>query len=155
MAKQLFFRQGCQISWLAQWTLQPDHCHIQGMISKEHRTKVSPLLVTVVKDHQRCNTTLTASVHTEETSVATTRSLLNPSQGNQINTALFSAKPTSNIEAPCPVEMKGLENEGPSTSFVYVCIHNTQEPKRWYLYLKMLLLYFLLDWAGLKQKSRL
>lgn len=69
--------------------------------------------------------------------MATTRSLLNPSQGNQINTALFSAKPTSNVDAPCPVEMKGLENDGPFTSVVYVCIYNIQEPKWWHSYLKI------------------
>jgi len=97
-------------------------------------TKASPLLVTAVKDHQKRNTTLTALVHMEETSVATTRSLLNSSQANRLNPALFSAKPTSNTGAPCPMETKGLENEGPFTTFMYVCIYNIQEPKWWYSY---------------------
>lgn len=85
--------------------------------------------MTPVKDHEGCNTSLTALFRMEETSVGATCSLLSASQGNQINAALFSAKPTSNIDAPCSVEMKGLENEGLFTSFVYACIHNIQEPK--------------------------
>lgn len=97
---------------------------MHDQIFLEHWSTASPFLVTVVKDYHRCNTTLRTSVHKEKTSVATARILLSPSQGNQTNTALFSVKLTGYIDAPYPVEMKDWENEGSSTSFVYVCIDN-------------------------------
>lgn len=135
MARHLFFRRGCQISWLAQQTLQPDHCHIQGMISRSTGPSVTPFGDICGRPSKVSHSPNSFSSYGRNICGYCTSSS-EPISREPIKYCLVFSSTSNMLVAPCPLEKKGLEKEGPFTSFVYVCIYDIQEPKEWYLCFK-------------------